>query len=162
MATIDQDLVLGSLRRLLAELYDGPSPKGTWIINPGDAGILESFDRLSAEEASARLIPGRSTLAGHANHLRFSLELFNRWSRGENPWADADWAGSWSVQTVTDDEWRALREALRAEAHAWLEASQAPREWDPVTLTGTLGSAAHTAYHLGAIRQLLGLVENAD
>ena len=33
-----------------------------------------------------------------------------------------------------------------------------PRDWDEISLTGTLGSCAHIAYHLGAIRQIVGVV----
>ncbi len=47
-----------------------------------------------------------------------------------------------------------IRSGLRAEAHGWLEALNAPRELGPVELTGMIPSVAHLAYHLGAIRQI--------
>lgn len=157
--TIDAGLVTGGIRSILRELIDGPvEGRGTWILNGGDSGILSTLDTLSPEDASAELIPGRATLAGHANHIRYSLELLNRWARGENPFADADWAGSWRPRAVTQDEWDDLRAALRREAEDWLAAVTAPREWDAITLTGTMSSGAHLAYHFGAIRQLLGLL----
>lgn len=160
MSNLDPQLVFSSLRRLLTELIDGPSEKMSFILNPGDAGLLANVERLSAEQASAKPIPGRSSLAGHVGHLRYSLELLNRWSRGEeNPFADADWPGSWHHQTVTEPEWRDLRDALAAEAHAWTGAVEQPREWDALTLTGAISSAAHLAYHLGSIRQVMGHLE---
>ena len=35
-----------------------------------------------------------------------------------------------------------------------MAAAAEPREWDEMTLMGTLGSVAHLAYHVGAIRQI--------
>ena len=155
MGSLDAPLVLGALQTLLAELFDGPAPDSSWVLHRGAGTELFVMLRgLSAKQASATPVPGRSTIAGHANHLRFSLELLNRWTRGENPFMDADWQGSWRVQTVSDEEWRDLLAALRAEADAWRDAVVAPREWEPIALTGALASAAHVAYHLGAIRQL--------
>jgi hypothetical protein len=142
-----------TLRDLLRELLDGPPGEMAFVVNPGDRGLLGSLTRLSAAEASARP-GGRSSIASHVRHLRYGFELLNRWARGENPFADADYAASWDHQQVTDDEWRQLRDRLEREARAWMAAVQAPRKWDPVTLGGTIGSVAHLGYHLGAIRQL--------
>jgi len=153
---VDLDAALASLQALLRELFHGAAAEGgTWILDraPG-SGLLDTLDALSAKEASARPVPGRATVAGHAHHLRFSLGLLNRWAGGENPFAGADWPGSWRVQTVDDAAWRELRDALRREALAWERAVVAPRTWEPMALTGALASAGHVAYHLGAIRQL--------
>jgi ABC-type phosphonate transport system ATPase subunit len=67
-----------------------------------------------------------------------------------------DWAASWRRTAVTDAEWRALREAVRREADAWAAVLRAPRDGPPseVEAGWLIGSVAHVAYHLGAIRQL--------
>lgn len=148
------DLLRESLVGLLRELVEGPPGDVAFVLNPGDAGILRSLDRLSASEASARP-NGRSSVAAHVQHLRYGFELLNRWARGEDPFADADWSKSWGLQQVNDEEWRELREALGREARAWMTAVTERATWDPVTLGGSIGSAAHLAYHLGAIRQLV-------
>ncbi len=159
MPDLDPGLVLKSVRTLQEELFIRPNPNGAWILNRYDTALLGLLDELSAEQASAQPIPGRSSIAGHVNHLRFSLGLLNRWAEGENPYADADWAGSWNIQSVTEAEWQQLRNALRDEVNAWIEALQVPRPLDEMSLTGVIASAAHVAYHVGAVRQLLGLVE---
>jgi hypothetical protein len=156
METIDSKLVLGGLKSLLSELVHGPSGGASWVINSGDKGLLETLDSLSPEEASEKLIPNRSSIAGHADHLRFSLNLVNRWAGGENPFADADWQSSWQNQQVDSAKWDEIRRQLREEAQAWLDTVDKPREWDAISLTGTLGTAPHLGYHLGAIRQLVG------
>ncbi|MHC4222405.1 MAG: DinB family protein, partial [Planctomycetota bacterium] len=152
MTEFDSALVLDSLQALLAELFHGPAETECWILDGGTRmDLFGTLDGLDARQASARPVPGHASVAGHANHLRFSLELLNRWSRGENPFLDVDWQSSWSVQSVTDEEWRQLLAALRAEADAWQAALPRPREWDRIELTGAMASAAHVAYHLGVV-----------
>lgn len=137
---------------LLRELADGPVPEASWVLNPGDQGLLHSLDQLSAAAAS-RLI-GESSIAAHADHLRYGLELMNRWSKGESPFADADYAASWRRISVSDAEWHELRQRLRREIEQWSAAIQHPRHLTEFDLTGVLASVVHLAYHLGAIRQM--------
>jgi hypothetical protein len=139
---------------LLRELLYGPPKEFAFVLNPGDAGLLASLDKLSAEQASARP-EGRSSIAAHVDHLAYGLSLTNQWIRGEDdPFSKADYAASWTRQTVNDDEWRARRKRLADEAGAWVNAAGTPREWDLTTLNGALGSIVHLAYHIGAIRQV--------
>lgn len=145
--------VHNAVAALLAEVVDGPRPDAAFILNPDDRGLLASLDALSADAASERP-GGRSSVAAHVDHLRYGLELLNRFARGDNSWADANYSASWERQRVDAREWDALRAALAAEARAWIAATREPREWDDLTLTATIASLAHIAYHLGAIRQL--------
>ena len=147
------DRVRESVVQLLHELVDGPPGAEAFMLNPGDRGLLASLDQLSAEAASARS-QNRSSVAAHVDHLRYGFELLNRWTRGENPWSDANYSASWKRQTVDDEAWARLRGALRQEAHDWMEAVGRERPLDRVALGGVLGSVGHLAYHLGAIRQL--------
>ena len=50
--------------------------------------------------------------------------------------------------------WQKLRADLRDEATRWQTALRAPREVQEIELNGMVGSIAHLAYHLGAIRQI--------
>jgi hypothetical protein len=142
-----------SLATIFGELAMGASDKGAYVLNAGDRGLLRSLDDLSADAASA-LTPTGSSIAAHVDHLRYGLSLMNRWKAGENPFAGADWAASWRKTTVTEEEWRMLRAGLRSEAERWLEALRTPREAQPIELNGMIGSIAHLAYHLGAMRQV--------
>jgi len=142
-----------TLTTLFSELVNGASKDGAYMLNAGDEGLLRSLDKLSATEASA-LTPTGSSIAAHADHLRYGLSLMNRWSAGENPFGTADWSTSWKQTTVSDDEWATRRAELRTEATRWLEALRTPRDVQPIELNGIVGSIAHFAYHLGAIRQI--------
>jgi hypothetical protein len=149
-----------ALRKVLDEIFDGPPGREAYLLNPGDPGLLRQLDGLDARAASTRPMPGKTTVAAHVDHVHFGLTLLNRWAAGEeNPFANADWNASWQRGVVTEDEWKALRARLRREAQTWREAVTARTAWDDLTAAGALASAAHTAYHLGAIRQILAAQE---
>ena len=141
-----------SVLTLLRELSDGPAPAAAWVLNPGDQGLLRSLDKLSA--AAASKVTGESSIAAHVDHLRYGLELMNRWSKGDSPFADADYAAPWRRVTVSDAEWGELRKRLRAEIEHWSEGLQQPRDLSHADVTGVLASVVHLGYHVGAIRQM--------
>ena len=142
-----------TLETLLTELVDGASKNGGYMLNGGDEGLIRSLEKLSAAEASARTRTG-SSVAAHTDHVRYGLSLLNRWSQGENPFGSADWNASWTKTTVSDSEWRQRIGELRAEAARWKNVVRTAREVTDIELNGMVGSIAHLAYHLGAIRQI--------
>ena len=146
--------ITSALSRVFSELTDGPHRKGAVVLNTGDAGLLRSLDKLSAAEAS-QAVHGGATIAAHAQHVRYGLSLMNRWAaEGGNPFADATWDAAWRISTVNDSEWQEIRDGLRGETQRWQQVLLTPREVTRIELTGMLGSVAHLAYHLGAIRQI--------
>ena len=150
-----------ALAKLLTEIFDGPPGSEAYLLNPGDAGLLRQLETIDASAASARPMPGKTTIASHIDHVHYGFTLMNRWAAGEaNPFADADWEASWRRTTVTEDEWRVLRDNLRRQADTWRQAVAARTQWDDMSAAGALSSAAHTAYHLGAIRQILAALES--
>ena len=145
--------VAPSLEALFRELVHGPPAAGAFMLNPGDAGLLNSLGRLSASAAS--VTPnGGACIAAHVEHLRYGLSLMNRWATGENPFADANWAASWEMTSVTEVEWLQLRRALRDQAERWLDTLGTPRSVVLVELNGMIASIVHLAYHTGAMRQI--------
>ena len=143
-----------TLSRLFGELIDG-APEPAYMLNPGDVGLLRSLDTLSSDAASRTSPGGGASIAAHVDHLCFGLELMNSWSAGNpDPWTGADWTASWRRTAVTDAEWSALRGRLRAAAEQWRSALATPREMTAPELSGVIGSVAHLAYHLGAMRQI--------
>jgi len=149
-----------ALSKMLTEIFDGPPTSEAYLLNPGDPGLLRQLDTIDATAASSRPMPGKTTIASHVDHLHFGLSLLNRWAAGEeNPFAGADWNASWQRTTVTDEQWKKLRAALREQVKKWQSAVSARTTWDEVSASGALSSAAHTAYHLGAIRQILAALD---
>jgi hypothetical protein len=151
---MDNGTLSNVLATLATELATGGPRNGSYVLNGGDAGLLGSVDRLSARHASESS-HGGATIAAHVDHLAYGLSLINRWKAGEpNPWEDADWSRSWTRTRVTDDEWTTLRGELRDQVERWAGATGVDREMSEVELAGLIGSVAHVAYHLGAIRQI--------
>lgn len=145
-----------ALLNLLNECFDGPAGQEAYMLNPGDAGLLRQLESIDARQASTPPGPGRATVAAHADHALYGLDLLNRWAAGEpNPWATADWSASWKRGTVDDAAWRALRDRLRAASVAWRSHLKTRESFDALAANGSLASLAHTMYHLGAIRQIV-------
>ena len=144
-----------SLKALFFELVDGArTGGGAFVLNSGDVGLLRSLDQLTAADASHSVHQG-ATIAAHAQHLRFGLSLMNRWaSEGGDPFSDAKWDAAWRMSVVNDAEWAEVRGGLRDEAQRWLQVLGTPRDVSTIELNGMIGSIAHLAYHLGAIRQI--------
>lgn len=152
---MDTKDISSTLGLLFSELVEGaPRKGGAFMLNTGDAGLLNSLDKLSAADASRSVNDG-ATIAAHTQHVSYGLSLMNRWAReGGNPFADATWDDAWKISTVHDIAWHEIRGGLRREAHAWLETLRTPRQVQEIELAGMIGSIAHLAYHLGAIRQI--------
>lgn len=143
-----------ALSTLLSELLDGASVDSGWVLNPKDPGILKPLRSLSANDASNVPEGGTSSVAAHVGHLRYGLNLMNRWSKGESPFSDADWSQNWRHITVSDSEWTELRSAFERESREWLQAIKTPRVFTDEELKGYIASVVHLAYHIGAIRQM--------
>ena len=145
-----------ALSNMLTELFDGPPGQEAYVLNPGDPGLLRQLDTIDANTASKPLVPGRTTIAAHIDHVQFGLSILIRWFAGEaNPFAGADFNASWKRTVVNEEQWRRLRDALRSDAEAWRKAVANRANWDNVSASAALSTAAHTAYHIGAIRQIL-------
>ena len=144
-----------SLGTLFSELTFGADKHGgAYVLNSGDVGLLASLDKLSFDAAS-KSTNGGAAIAAHAQHVRYGLSLMNKWARdGGNPFADAKWDAAWKLTSVEGDQWNEIRAGLREEARRWLEVLKSPRDVNAQELNGMIGSIAHLAYHLGAIRQI--------
>lgn len=142
------------ITQMIREAFEGPPGPWTYFTDTvAGTGVLGTIDALSAAEVSQKGGPGGSTIAGHVRHISSSLVLSTRGLRGES--VSRDRGGSWTVSVVDDAEWTALRKDLRAAYEGMLLAVQTHAVWDADALGMAAGAVAHTAYHLGAIRQRL-------
>ena len=150
-----QEQLTTAVTDLMKEAFEGAQHDWTWIVdNEPDHGILGTMASVSAERASQSPSEGKPSMAAHAGHLLFGLQLANALAAGEEP--DVDWEDSWSMQTVTDEQWVELQQNLRAEYQQLLKSVPIIENADQETLTGTIATVAHVTYHLGAMRQLAG------
>jgi hypothetical protein len=160
MSTIAVASFTKALTDLLTEVGDGPpNPRGTWIVsNEPASGVMGTADRVDAARASRVPAGCTHSLAGHVGHLAYALDLFVRAAQGEKASENAKWDESWHHDRVNTAEWDELRERLRRVLSDSIETLQrTERMEEQIWITGGVALAAHTAYHLGAIRQLAAI-----
>jgi len=157
---MDTQAMTGTLRavavplvlRMLREAFDGPPGPWTYFTDtaPG-TGVFATLNGLTAAQASELGGPGRTTIAGHVHHISSSISLSRMELEGESP--SRDRSRSWTVSAVDEAEWAALRARLREEYQNLLRAVETRALWNEDALGAAMGAVAHTAYHLGTIRQ---------
>jgi hypothetical protein len=150
---VNTSAIVDALSGLATELIQGTPESPGYVLNRGDAGLLDSLDRLTSSAASATH-QGGASIAAHARHIAYALSLLNRWAAGDDSWRDADWAAAWKETSVDDGQWAELRRQLRRECVEWQKNLRLPRDVDDVELRGLIASNAHIAYHFGGIRQI--------
>ena len=141
--------LLGLYRELLLGTPDG---EPVWITDGGsESALIGSLAELNAEEASRDI--GGNSIAAHAEHMRWALQLVNDWFDGKL--SRPDWSESWSVRAVDAEEWDRLRSELNQACATILDNLEHRQRWGAeMALQGALASYGHAAYHLGAIRQM--------
>ena len=139
---------------LLDESLTGPAdPHRTWVVSSEPAsGLLGTLDALSAEDASRAPVPGARTIANHAQHELFALDLARHRLEGQNP--EADWDSSWGTGAVTEPMWANLRAELRRAGTDLRKIIESKEIWSDLETQGLIATLAHLTYHLGAVRQI--------
>ena len=105
--------VMPTLIDQFRETFEGEVTKDmVWITDgPVESAVFGVLDSLSPEEALAAPAPGVKSVAQHAAHLRFALDLTAERLRGANP--PADWAASFTLTDGSESGWEALKRDLR-------------------------------------------------
>lgn len=121
--------------------------------------LFETLDTITAEEASRPIARECASIAAQVNHVRYYLEVLSSFMRGQPP-ASLDWPGSWlQVTTVSPTEWDEQRQQLRDTYQQVRALFESLETWNGEDeLGGALAIVVHTAYHLGEIRQGLGVL----
>ncbi|WP_407570268.1 DinB family protein [Deinococcus altitudinis] len=150
---------------ILQEAVEGGTPgqgtsflDGTAADGTGNHGLIATLAALNAQQASDPTALGLS-VAAHAAHMAFHLEVGVRWEQGER--GPFDWKGSFGSGQVTAEEWNTLQARVQAAYEALVEVANRPNpDGAPEDAAGGLaGAAAHVAYHLGAVRQTIKLLQ---
>ena len=137
---------------LLTETFESPIKDGNAYLDKG-TGIFMTLSTISAEDASKPAFPGSTTLAAQTEHLRFYLVALEGFITGAH--TSVDWDESWKLTTVTPEEWDTLRSDLRRIYEHTVTLIKNFDRWDEDELGGALAILTHSAYHLGAVRQLV-------
>ena len=69
-----------------------------------------------------------------------------------------DWKKTWLSQSVTTEQWATLQATLKSQYQEMMGMLESFETWDDDKVGIPMAILAHTAYHLGAIRQLIRFV----
>jgi hypothetical protein len=153
--SVDQKDFTNNLFGLLKEFFESPPTTGASCLDQ-KTGLFDTLSALSAEQASKRTGEAPS-LAAHCEHVRFYNDILIRDLKGETI-GKIDWKQSWLLQTVNSDEWQILRDTLTKQYQELTVLLESFDVWDDDKVGIPMAILAHTAYHLGAIRQLIRFV----
>jgi hypothetical protein len=137
--------------QLLKETFEGPPPHGASAFLNKGTGLFQTLDEIGADEASKQIRPAGSTVAAHTEHVRFYVNVHDNLLRGSTE--EIDWAESWRIKSVGSVEWDDLRKQCRRAYATFIEHLRAIDTWGEDEISLATSVIAHTAYHLGAIRQ---------
>ncbi len=140
----------GAVAYLLRESFEG-SPEGqpSAYLDRG-VGLFRTIDSLSAADVSKFV--GATTIVSHTEHAKFYLDRLCEFINGRTE--RVNWEDSWLIETVDDAEWDALRQTVRLSYENLLRCLASVEDWTEDRTGMAIGMVAHTAYHLGAIRQI--------
>jgi len=144
-----------SVAYLLRETFEG-SPEGqpSAYLDRG-IGFFTTIDALSAEQVSHEF--GDTTIVAQIEHAKFYLDRLCEFIGGRTE--RVNWEDSWLIETVNDEEWTALRSTVKKAYENALKCLATTDSWDTSKAGMAIGLIAHSAYHLGAIRQIVKSVK---
>ena len=148
--SISQRHFIEALAYLLRETFEGsPEGQGSAYLDRG-VGVFATIDGVSASAAS-REFHG-TTLVAQTEHAKFYLDRLCEFMTGRTE--RVNWDDSWLIETVDAEEWDALRMTVRETYENTLRCIAGIDSLDEQRVGEGIAMVAHTAYHLGAIRQI--------
>jgi hypothetical protein len=121
--------------------------------------LFETLEGVAAATASRPIAAACAPLSAQVAHVTFYLEVLERALLGQEVGRN-DWGEIWrTVGVVSDTEWDGLIRQLRITYERVKGIIAGEQEWDGEdTIGAALAIVVHTAYHLGEIRQGLGVL----
>ena len=150
--TIQTEHFTNALLQLLDETFDQVHG---FYLDKGNS-LFETLATVSAEEASVPVGGRCATLAAQVKHVAFYLDVLERAVRTQT-YERQDWGQIWrETSAVSAAEWAELATQLRASYDRIKQLIADTPEWPSERhLGGAMAAVAHSAYHLGEIRQAL-------
>ena len=145
--------VASGFRFLLTETFE--SVQGFSAFLDKGTSLFETLAEISAAQASQPM-GDCATIAAHVAHTRYYLEVLEDRMFGRDL-SYVSWDEIWqTVSAVDEGEWRALVAELKATYERVKGHLDTADDWSGITeLSSMLGIIAHSAYHLGEIRQMM-------
>lgn len=150
--TIQTEHFTNALLQLLDETFDQVHG---FYLDKGNS-LFETLATVSAEQASVPVGGRCATLAAQVKHVAFYLDVLEQAVRTQT-YERQDWGQIWrETSAVNAAEWAELAAQLRASYERIKQLIADTPEWPSERhVGGAIAAVAHTAYHLGEIRQAL-------
>ncbi len=145
-----------ALFALLDETFD--NVQGFYL--DGGTSLFETLATISAAQASLPVGSQCATLAAQVKHIAFYLDVLEKAVRTQQ-FEQNDWGKIWrETSVVTPAEWDEIKTALRESYNRIKTLVADTPEWSSEEqIGGAIAVIAHTAYHLGEIRQALCVLQ---
>ena len=126
--------------------------------------LYETLEGVTAEEASRSASPTTATIAAQVEHVRFYLDVLDEIIRTKDIEKKYNWREIWeTVREVTPEQWEDLKRRLHKSHDRVMATINSFENWDGAfDIGGAISIVAHTAYHLGGIRQALGVIRSTE
>lgn len=157
--TVTATIEATDFRKAFLELWEEVFVTGHGYILDRGTSLFPTLETISAEEASIPVSSQSASLAAQVNHTAFYVEALRR-GLASNFEEKADWDGSWKVDPVDDAQWQALIAKLRTEYEWVTTLANQTETWSENYIGGAIALVAHSAYHLGEIRQGIGVIRD--
>ena len=155
MSDVRREDFVANLFTFLVETFESPpEPSNAYLDQK--AGLFDTLEPLSANQASQPVAKGATSIAAHVEHIRFYVDVLEQFMDGRTE--KVDWEDSWGVQEVTPEAWAALKRDLKAAYASVVKKFEGVSEWGDDEVGDSLAIVVHTAYHLGAIRQMVKVI----
>lgn len=152
--TIERDDFLKNVLIILRETFEGSPAGQPSAYLDREVGIFSTLENLSAEHVSTPI--NGISIAAHTEHSKFYLDRLCEFIKGRTE--PVNWEQSWLIDEVNDEEWNALRDAVRKSYENVLQTFAEIEHWNDGNIGEAVAILAHTAYHLGAVRQIMKAV----
>jgi hypothetical protein len=122
--------------------------------------FFETIEGVTAGTASQSASDRVATLAAQVDHLGYYMEVLmaHLEAGGDKPDIQVDWNLAWQRTAVTEEEWQGLIQRVHSEYDRFRRYVESNEQWNDETVGGVMGVIVHCAYHLGEIRQALGVI----
>jgi hypothetical protein len=152
MSSIQATHITKALQTLIDETFN--NVHGLYLDK--NTSLFETLANITAEAASIPVGGKCASLAAQVSHVSFYLEVVEKSVRhptGEK----TDWDEIWrSDKRVSADEWETIQSELRINLNRIMKLiEETPALSNEGAVSGAIAVIAHTAYHLGEIRQAL-------
>ncbi|MEM7737405.1 MAG: DinB family protein [Deinococcota bacterium] len=150
---------INNLLILLTETVEG-APKLPTAYLDAKASFFHTFQDISAEQASTPVTSDGMTIAAHVEHSRFYMEVLLGYMNGCTD--KVDWDKSWQLKTVSADDWQTLKADFETVYQNIKIHVQNVETWGDIEVGDAMAIVVHSAYHLGAVRQMMKLLNERD